>query len=41
MFYLSDILNILNQKKKVNIHDIQDMIEIFLPSHQNFEISMS
>lgn len=40
-FFLADILNILNQKKKVNIRNIQDMIDIFLPKYQNFEISLS
>ena len=40
-FFLADILKMLNQKKKVNIRNIQDMIDIFLPKYQNFEISLS
>ncbi len=40
-FFLADILNMLNQKKKVNFRNIQDMIDIFLPKYQNFEISLS
>jgi len=38
---LADLMNVLSQKKRVDTRDIQDMVEIFLPSFQNFEISLS
>ena len=36
LFYLAEIHNTLTHKNKVDIRDIQDMIELYLPRYQNF-----
>lgn len=41
LYFLIDIYKALSQKKKVDTRDIYDVLELFLPNYQNFEVSMS
>jgi hypothetical protein len=40
LFYLADFYRMINSKSKVAANEVIDMIEIFLPNYQNFEVTM-
>jgi hypothetical protein len=40
VFYLADFNRSMNSKCKVAANEILDMVEIFLPNYQNFEVTM-
>jgi hypothetical protein len=39
--FLVNIYQTLLQKKTVDVRDIHDLLELFLPQYQNFQVSMS
>jgi len=39
--FLVNVYQTLLQKKAVDVRDIHDLLDLFLPQYQNFEVSMS